>query len=64
MSRISPRVELTLPATVLADLDVLVAEDCQANGRDPARERSSTVAALVLAEKKRRERRAQKSTEG
>lgn len=56
--RVSPRVELTLPPTVVAVLDALVAEDCAATGRDPSRERSSTVATLVLAEQKRRATRA------
>ncbi len=63
--RRSPPVNLTLTPAVLADLDALAAEDAAEEGRDPRRQRSATVAALVVAEKKRRAKRAQKKeTEG
>lgn len=56
--RKSPHVNLTLSPAVVDALDELVAEDAAEAGADPRRYRSTTVSALVMAERKRRAERA------
>jgi len=59
-ARRSPHVNLTLSPVVLEALDDLAAEDAERTGADPRRQRSATVAALVLAERDRRAKRKEK----
>jgi hypothetical protein len=59
MARLYPPVTLTLPPDVLTALDALAAEDALPGAKP---NRSGTLAALVVAEQKRRAKRAPKNS--
>ena len=59
-SRWSRKVNLTMTPAAVEVLESLVAEDAERLGTDIARQRSATVRELVMAERARRDRRAEK----